>query len=89
MQRWGVLADGVGCCVVLPGTFLYAIGVVSNAAVPWMIDAEERDLLAAFGRGYAEYRARAPMLVPGLWSKSSGSLIRRNSSSKSMWRDSS
>jgi protein-S-isoprenylcysteine O-methyltransferase Ste14 len=43
---------------------LFALGVTVYilVAIRW----EERDLLAAFGRRYAEYRARVPMLVPGL-----------------------
>jgi protein-S-isoprenylcysteine O-methyltransferase Ste14 len=43
---------------------LFALGVTVYilVAIRW----EERDLLAAFGRTYAEYRARVPMLVPGL-----------------------
>jgi protein-S-isoprenylcysteine O-methyltransferase Ste14 len=32
---------------------------------------EERDLLEAFGRGYAEYRQRVPMLVP-FWPRAGG-----------------
>ncbi len=31
---------------------------------------EERDLVSAFGNGYADYRARTPMLIPRLWCKS-------------------
>ncbi len=30
---------------------------------------EERDLESAFGRTYADYRARTPMLIPRLWSR--------------------
>jgi protein-S-isoprenylcysteine O-methyltransferase Ste14 len=31
---------------------------------------EERDLVSAFGTTYVEYRARTPMLIPRLWSRS-------------------
>ena len=31
---------------------------------------EERDLVSAFGTTYLDYRARTPMLIPRLWSKS-------------------
>jgi methanethiol S-methyltransferase len=31
---------------------------------------EERDLVSAFGNTYIDYRARTPMLIPRLWSKS-------------------
>ena len=31
---------------------------------------EERDLESAFGTTYADYRARTPMLIPRLWSRS-------------------
>lgn len=33
------------------------------------IPLEERDLVAAFGPAYVDYRARTPMLVPRLWSR--------------------
>ena len=35
-------------------------------AIRW----EERDLVSAFGNVYEDYRARTPMLIPRLWSKS-------------------
>jgi methanethiol S-methyltransferase len=31
---------------------------------------EERDLVSAFGTTYVDYRARTPMLIPRLWSRS-------------------
>jgi methanethiol S-methyltransferase len=31
---------------------------------------EERDLVSAFGNTYVDYRARTPMLIPRLWSRS-------------------
>ncbi len=43
---------------------LFALGVTVYILVA--IRFEERDLLAAFGPRYAEYRSRVPMLVPGL-----------------------
>jgi protein-S-isoprenylcysteine O-methyltransferase Ste14 len=45
---------------------LFALGltVYILIAIPF----EERDLLAALGRSYADYRARVPMLIPG-WSR--------------------
>jgi methanethiol S-methyltransferase len=43
---------------------LFALGTTVYILVA--IRFEERDLLAALGRSYAEYRNRVPMLVPGL-----------------------
>ena len=42
-------------------------------AIRW----EERDLVAAFGNVYIDYRARTPMLVPR-WSRRRESLVSRD-----------
>lgn len=43
---------------------LFALGMTVYILVA--IRFEERDMLAAFGRRYAEYRRQVPMLIPGL-----------------------
>ena len=43
---------------------VFALG--TTAYILGAIQLEERDLLAAFGRDYTEYRRRTPMLVPGM-----------------------
>jgi len=47
---------------------IFALGTTAYIliAIRW----EERDLVSAFGNVYVDYRARTPMLIPRLWSKS-------------------
>jgi protein-S-isoprenylcysteine O-methyltransferase Ste14 len=40
--------------------------LVTTAYILVAIQLEERDLLDAFGRDYAEYRRKTPMLIPGI-----------------------
>jgi protein-S-isoprenylcysteine O-methyltransferase Ste14 len=47
---------------------LFALGCTAYILIA--IQFEERDLVSAFGNTYADYRARTPMLIPRLWSKS-------------------
>ncbi len=42
--------------------------LVTTAYILIAIRFEERDLVAAFGAVYVDYRARTPMLIPRLWS---------------------
>lgn len=41
--------------------------LATTAYILMAIPFEERDLVAAFGNTYVDYRARTPMLVPRLW----------------------
>ena len=43
---------------------LFALGTTAYILIA--IRFEERDLVAAFGERYVEYRRRTPMLLPGL-----------------------
>ena len=40
--------------------------LMTTAYILFAIQLEERDLVDAFGRDYAEYRERVPMLIPGM-----------------------
>jgi protein-S-isoprenylcysteine O-methyltransferase Ste14 len=44
--------------------------LATTAYILIAIQFEERDLVSAFGNTYVDYRARTPMLIPRLWSKS-------------------
>ena len=44
--------------------------LVTTAYILIAIQLEERDLVSAFGTTYVDYRARTPMLIPRLWSRS-------------------
>jgi methanethiol S-methyltransferase len=44
--------------------------LATTAYILIAIGLEERDLVSAFGATYVDYRARTPMLIPRLWSKS-------------------
>ncbi|HEY2780671.1 MAG TPA: isoprenylcysteine carboxylmethyltransferase family protein [Steroidobacteraceae bacterium] len=43
--------------------------LATTAYILIAIQLEERDLVAAFGNVYVDYRARTPMLIPRLWSR--------------------
>jgi protein-S-isoprenylcysteine O-methyltransferase Ste14 len=47
---------------------LFALGCTAYILIA--IRFEEADLVSAFGNTYVDYRARTPMLIPRLWSKS-------------------
>jgi protein-S-isoprenylcysteine O-methyltransferase Ste14 len=44
--------------------------LATTAYILIAIRLEERDLVSAFGNVYEDYRARTPMLIPRLWSRS-------------------
>ena len=44
--------------------------LATTAYILIAIRLEERDLVSAFGNVYVDYRARTPMLIPRLWSRS-------------------
>ena len=44
--------------------------LATTAYILIAIQFEERDLVSAFGTTYIDYRARTPMLIPRLWSRS-------------------
>jgi protein-S-isoprenylcysteine O-methyltransferase Ste14 len=44
--------------------------LATTAYILIAIGLEERDLVSAFGATYVDYRARTPMLIPRLWSRS-------------------
>jgi protein-S-isoprenylcysteine O-methyltransferase Ste14 len=44
--------------------------LATTAYILIAIRLEERDLVSAFGATYVDYRARTPMLIPRLWSRS-------------------
>lgn len=44
--------------------------LATTAYILIAIGLEERDLVSAFGTTYLDYRARTPMLIPRLWSRS-------------------
>jgi len=50
--------------------------LATTAYILIAIRLEERDLVAAFGNVYVDYRARTPMLIPRLWSGRNGRVQR-------------
>jgi protein-S-isoprenylcysteine O-methyltransferase Ste14 len=64
MSRIGIFVYGVSSYLVFFAVFLHGIGFIGGFLTP------TRDLVSAIGTTYVDYRARTPMLIPRLWSRS-------------------